>query len=191
MLFVRMSLCNLLNSIPASRLRLPSSRTLYIQGERKLDFLGWVGAIQKAAGSSGDTLSEQQLTDMDVPIVVDRCVDYITQCGRWEWERWEAVSFARFSSLSKEKSSSIAQLHPRLPGPRMPKFNLEPRKLRRAVRVEAQVFLAGSPGLKIRSGSPGLSTQQTSEAQPRAQVWLTEVKVVVMPTSRHKDWIRP
>ncbi|XP_077782956.1 arf-GAP with Rho-GAP domain, ANK repeat and PH domain-containing protein 1 isoform X2 [Podarcis muralis] len=56
-------------------------RTLYIQGERKLDFLGWVNAIQKAAGSSGDTLSEQQLTDTDVPIIVDRCIDYITQCG--------------------------------------------------------------------------------------------------------------
>ncbi|KAJ6664792.1 hypothetical protein lerEdw1_005764 [Lerista edwardsae] len=56
-------------------------RTLYIQGERKLDFLGWVSAIQKAAGSCGDTLSEQQLTELDVPIIVDRCVDYITQCG--------------------------------------------------------------------------------------------------------------
>ncbi|XP_017691519.1 PREDICTED: arf-GAP with Rho-GAP domain, ANK repeat and PH domain-containing protein 1 isoform X1 [Lepidothrix coronata] len=56
-------------------------RTLYIQGERKLDFLGWVHAIQKAAGSSGDTLSEQQLTESDVPLLVDRCIDYITQCG--------------------------------------------------------------------------------------------------------------
>ncbi|XP_015685133.1 arf-GAP with Rho-GAP domain, ANK repeat and PH domain-containing protein 1-like, partial [Protobothrops mucrosquamatus] len=56
-------------------------RTLYIQGERRLAFLGWVGAIQRAAGSSGDTLSEQQLTDMDVPVIVDRCIDYITQCG--------------------------------------------------------------------------------------------------------------
>ncbi|XP_072775827.1 arf-GAP with Rho-GAP domain, ANK repeat and PH domain-containing protein 1 isoform X2 [Taeniopygia guttata] len=56
-------------------------RTLYIQGERKLDFLGWVHAIQKAASSSGDTLSEQQLTDSDVPLLVDRCIDYITQCG--------------------------------------------------------------------------------------------------------------
>ncbi|XP_068540233.1 arf-GAP with Rho-GAP domain, ANK repeat and PH domain-containing protein 1 isoform X1 [Anas acuta] len=56
-------------------------RTLYIQGERRLDFLGWVHAIQKAAGSSGDTLSEQQLTEGDVPMLVDRCIDYITQCG--------------------------------------------------------------------------------------------------------------
>ncbi|NWR54764.1 ARAP1 protein, partial [Bucorvus abyssinicus] len=59
----------------------PAGRTLYIQGDRKLDFLGWVHAIQKAAGSSGDTLSEQQLTEADVPLLVDRCIDYITQCG--------------------------------------------------------------------------------------------------------------
>lgn len=58
-----------------------AGRTLYIQGERKLDFLGWVHAIQKAAGSAGDTLSEQQLTESDVPLLVDRCIDYITQCG--------------------------------------------------------------------------------------------------------------
>ncbi|NXU69850.1 ARAP1 protein, partial [Horornis vulcanius] len=58
-----------------------AGRTLYIQGERKLDFMGWVHAIQKAAGSSGDTLSEQQMTESDVPLLVDRCIDYITQCG--------------------------------------------------------------------------------------------------------------
>ncbi|XP_064361338.1 arf-GAP with Rho-GAP domain, ANK repeat and PH domain-containing protein 1 isoform X2 [Dromaius novaehollandiae] len=56
-------------------------RTLYLQGERKLDFLGWVQAIRRAAGSAGDTLSEQQLTEADVPLLVDRCIDYITQCG--------------------------------------------------------------------------------------------------------------
>ncbi|XP_038624955.1 arf-GAP with Rho-GAP domain, ANK repeat and PH domain-containing protein 1 isoform X3 [Tachyglossus aculeatus] len=56
-------------------------RTLYIHGERKLDFAGWVSAIQKAAGSSGDTLSQQQLGDSDIPVIVYRCVDYLTQCG--------------------------------------------------------------------------------------------------------------
>ncbi|XP_074072898.1 arf-GAP with Rho-GAP domain, ANK repeat and PH domain-containing protein 1 isoform X1 [Macrotis lagotis] len=56
-------------------------RTLYIQGERKLDFTGWLGAIQKAAASSGNTLSEQQLGDSDIPVIVYRCIDYITQCG--------------------------------------------------------------------------------------------------------------
>eukprot|EP00069_Balaena_mysticetus_P000637 bmy_03674T0 len=57
-------------------------RTLYIQGERRLDFTGWLGAIQKAAASSGDTLSEQQLGDSDIPVIVYRCVDYITQCAQ-------------------------------------------------------------------------------------------------------------
>lgn len=68
-----------LGELPAEPRR--AGRTLYIQGERKLDFLGWVHAIQKAASSSGDTLSEQQLTESDVPLLVDRCIDYITQCG--------------------------------------------------------------------------------------------------------------
>lgn len=26
-------------------------------------------------------MSEQQLTESDVPLLVDRCIDYITQCG--------------------------------------------------------------------------------------------------------------
>ncbi|XP_057694032.1 arf-GAP with Rho-GAP domain, ANK repeat and PH domain-containing protein 1-like isoform X2 [Corythoichthys intestinalis] len=56
-------------------------RTLYIEGERKLDFTGWCAAIQSAAGSGGDTLSQQQLTDTDIPVVVHSCIDYITQCG--------------------------------------------------------------------------------------------------------------
>uniref|UniRef100_A0A8C9TE92 ArfGAP with RhoGAP domain, ankyrin repeat and PH domain 1 n=1 Tax=Scleropages formosus TaxID=113540 RepID=A0A8C9TE92_SCLFO len=56
-------------------------RTLYIEGERKLDFLSWSAAIQQAAGSSGDTLSQQQLTEADIPVIVDRCIHYITQCG--------------------------------------------------------------------------------------------------------------
>uniref|UniRef100_A0AAY4ETF8 ArfGAP with RhoGAP domain, ankyrin repeat and PH domain 1 n=1 Tax=Denticeps clupeoides TaxID=299321 RepID=A0AAY4ETF8_9TELE len=55
-------------------------RSLYIEGERKLDFLGWTGAIQRA-GSSGDSLSEQQLTDTDIPVIVDHCIKHITQWG--------------------------------------------------------------------------------------------------------------
>ncbi|XP_034404157.1 arf-GAP with Rho-GAP domain, ANK repeat and PH domain-containing protein 1-like isoform X2 [Cyclopterus lumpus] len=56
-------------------------RTLYIEGERKLDFSGWCGAIQAAAGSGGDTLSQQQLTETDIPVIVHSCIGYITQCG--------------------------------------------------------------------------------------------------------------
>ncbi|XP_039525979.1 arf-GAP with Rho-GAP domain, ANK repeat and PH domain-containing protein 1 isoform X2 [Pimephales promelas] len=56
-------------------------RTLYIEGERKLDFQGWAAAIQRNAGSSGDTLSQQQLTDSDIPVIVERCIHFITQYG--------------------------------------------------------------------------------------------------------------
>ncbi|XP_013863478.1 arf-GAP with Rho-GAP domain, ANK repeat and PH domain-containing protein 1 [Austrofundulus limnaeus] len=56
-------------------------RTLYIEGERKLDFTGWCGAIQAAGKSGGDSLSQQQLTETDVPVIVQICIDYITQCG--------------------------------------------------------------------------------------------------------------
>ncbi|XP_072546975.1 arf-GAP with Rho-GAP domain, ANK repeat and PH domain-containing protein 1 isoform X2 [Salminus brasiliensis] len=56
-------------------------RTLYIEGERKLDFHGWAAAIERAAGSSGDTLSQQQLTEADIPVIVERCIHYITQYG--------------------------------------------------------------------------------------------------------------
>ncbi|XP_074535339.1 arf-GAP with Rho-GAP domain, ANK repeat and PH domain-containing protein 1 isoform X2 [Halichoeres trimaculatus] len=56
-------------------------RTLYIEGERKLDFAGWCAAIQAAAGRGGDTLSQQQLTETDIPVIVHSCIGYITQCG--------------------------------------------------------------------------------------------------------------
>ncbi|XP_063061082.1 arf-GAP with Rho-GAP domain, ANK repeat and PH domain-containing protein 1-like isoform X2 [Engraulis encrasicolus] len=56
-------------------------RSLYIEGERKLDFAGWCADIQKAASSCGDSLNQQQLTDTDVPVIVERCITYITQCG--------------------------------------------------------------------------------------------------------------
>lgn len=56
-------------------------RTLYLEGERKLDFAGWCAAIQTAGGCGGDTLSQQQLTETDIPIIVHSCISYITQCG--------------------------------------------------------------------------------------------------------------
>uniref|UniRef100_A0A8C2GJA2 ArfGAP with RhoGAP domain, ankyrin repeat and PH domain 1 n=1 Tax=Cyprinus carpio TaxID=7962 RepID=A0A8C2GJA2_CYPCA len=56
-------------------------RTLYIEGERKLDFQGWAAAIQRAAGSTGDTLSQQQLTEADIPVIVERCIHFTTQYG--------------------------------------------------------------------------------------------------------------
>ncbi|XP_041438699.1 arf-GAP with Rho-GAP domain, ANK repeat and PH domain-containing protein 1 isoform X2 [Xenopus laevis] len=56
-------------------------RITYILAARKLDFSGWVNAIQKASSSTGDTLSEQQLTGSDVPVLVHKCIEYISQFG--------------------------------------------------------------------------------------------------------------
>ncbi|KAG9471772.1 hypothetical protein GDO78_022906 [Eleutherodactylus coqui] len=56
-------------------------RITYILAERKLDFTGWAAAIQKASSTSGDTLSEQQLTDSDVPCIVEKCIDHISSFG--------------------------------------------------------------------------------------------------------------
>ncbi|XP_041440596.1 arf-GAP with Rho-GAP domain, ANK repeat and PH domain-containing protein 1 isoform X4 [Xenopus laevis] len=56
-------------------------RITYILAARKLDFSGWVNAIQKASSSTGDTLSEQQLTGSDVPVLVHKCIDHISQFG--------------------------------------------------------------------------------------------------------------
>ncbi|XP_053312586.1 arf-GAP with Rho-GAP domain, ANK repeat and PH domain-containing protein 1 [Spea bombifrons] len=56
-------------------------RITFILGERKLDFSAWVNAIQTASSTSGDTLSEQQLTDSDVPFIVQKCILHISQFG--------------------------------------------------------------------------------------------------------------
>lgn len=57
------------------------NRTLYIEGEKKLAFASWCAAIQAAAGSGGDSLSQQQLIDADIPVIVNSCISYITQFG--------------------------------------------------------------------------------------------------------------
>lgn len=56
-------------------------RITYILMERKLDFTGWAADIQKASSSTGDTLSEQQLTDSDVPCIVEKCIHHISSFG--------------------------------------------------------------------------------------------------------------
>ncbi|MFT7800295.1 arf-GAP with Rho-GAP domain, ANK repeat and PH domain-containing protein 1-like isoform X2 [Arapaima gigas] len=56
-------------------------RTLFIDSQWKLDFQAWTREIRQAAGRVGDTLAQQQLTGADVPIIVERCTDFITQFG--------------------------------------------------------------------------------------------------------------
>ncbi|XP_010612005.1 arf-GAP with Rho-GAP domain, ANK repeat and PH domain-containing protein 2 isoform X4 [Fukomys damarensis] len=54
-------------------------RTLYIHGHSKLDFTVWHTAIEKAAGTDGNALQDQQLSKNDVPIIVNSCIAFVTQ----------------------------------------------------------------------------------------------------------------
>ncbi|KAM5272410.1 arf-GAP with Rho-GAP domain, ANK repeat and PH domain-containing protein 2 [Ctenodactylus gundi] len=56
-------------------------RTLYIHGHTKLDFTVWHTAIEKAAGTDGNALRDQQLSKNDVPIIVNSCIAFVTQYG--------------------------------------------------------------------------------------------------------------
>ncbi|KAH0616261.1 hypothetical protein JD844_027239 [Phrynosoma platyrhinos] len=56
-------------------------RTLYIHGHTKLDFTVWHSAIEKAAGTDGNVLEDQQLSKNDIPIIVNSCIAFVTQYG--------------------------------------------------------------------------------------------------------------
>ncbi|XP_062991515.1 arf-GAP with Rho-GAP domain, ANK repeat and PH domain-containing protein 2 [Elgaria multicarinata webbii] len=56
-------------------------RALYIHGHTKLDFTVWHSAIEKAAGTDGNVLGDQQLSKNDVPIIVNSCIAFVTQYG--------------------------------------------------------------------------------------------------------------
>lgn len=58
-------------------------RTLYIHGHTKLDFTVWHAAIEKAAGTDGNALQDQQLSQNDVPIIVNSCIAFVTQYGTY------------------------------------------------------------------------------------------------------------
>uniref|UniRef100_A0A8C7B8C2 ArfGAP with RhoGAP domain, ankyrin repeat and PH domain 3 n=1 Tax=Neovison vison TaxID=452646 RepID=A0A8C7B8C2_NEOVI len=56
-----------------------TGRTLYLQGEGRLDFSAWNTAIEGAAGGGGTALQEQQMSRGDIPIIVDACISFVTQ----------------------------------------------------------------------------------------------------------------
>lgn len=72
------------------------NRTVYIHGFNKMDFTLWHSAITLAAGTDGKALSEQQLTKNGVPIIVDSCIAFVTQYGKF-LENYEQKSFSKTS----------------------------------------------------------------------------------------------
>ncbi|XP_030638898.1 arf-GAP with Rho-GAP domain, ANK repeat and PH domain-containing protein 1 [Chanos chanos] len=55
--------------------------TIHLEQDRRPHFPGWISSIQSVSGGGDQPLSQQQLTDSDIPVVVHRCVDYITRHG--------------------------------------------------------------------------------------------------------------
>ncbi|XP_053314330.1 arf-GAP with Rho-GAP domain, ANK repeat and PH domain-containing protein 2 [Spea bombifrons] len=58
-----------------------SGRILYIHGHTAADFMIWHSAIEKAAGTDGNALQDQQLSKNNIPIIVNSCIAFVTQYG--------------------------------------------------------------------------------------------------------------
>ncbi|CAM9529599.1 unnamed protein product [Lampetra planeri] len=56
-------------------------RMLYVQSDTRLNFAAWRLALENVARGGGRLLAEQQLLEGDVPVVLGRCMEYITQYG--------------------------------------------------------------------------------------------------------------
>lgn len=78
-------------SVAGSDSGLLGLRTLYLQGESRLDFSAWNAAIGGAAGGGGTGLQEQQMSRGDIPIIVDACISFVTQHGEWVLADTESV----------------------------------------------------------------------------------------------------
>ncbi|XP_067263337.1 arf-GAP with Rho-GAP domain, ANK repeat and PH domain-containing protein 1 [Chanodichthys erythropterus] len=54
---------------------------LHLLADRRPHFVGWQTYIQQKSGAGDQPLSQQQLTDLGVPVTIDRCLDYVTCYG--------------------------------------------------------------------------------------------------------------
>lgn len=67
-------------------------RTLYIHGHTNANLIVWHRAIEKAASTDGNVLEDQQLSKNDVPIIVNSCIAFVTQYGKWnEMFCWRCI----------------------------------------------------------------------------------------------------
>ncbi|ELT90848.1 hypothetical protein CAPTEDRAFT_226965 [Capitella teleta] len=57
------------------------NRAIYIQGSTKKDTSNWFAAFTKATTEGGEYISDQQLTSDDVPLIVDKCINFIELHG--------------------------------------------------------------------------------------------------------------
>lgn len=55
--------------------------TLHVPTDRRPHFVGWQTCIQQNSGAGDQPLSHQQLTELDVPVTIGRCLDHVTRYG--------------------------------------------------------------------------------------------------------------
>ncbi|XP_056091878.1 arf-GAP with Rho-GAP domain, ANK repeat and PH domain-containing protein 1 isoform X1 [Rhinichthys klamathensis goyatoka] len=54
---------------------------LHLLADRRPHFVGWQTYIQQKSGAGDQPLSQQQLTELGVPVTIDRCLDHVTRYG--------------------------------------------------------------------------------------------------------------
>uniref|UniRef100_A0A8C1KPU3 ArfGAP with RhoGAP domain, ankyrin repeat and PH domain 1a n=1 Tax=Cyprinus carpio TaxID=7962 RepID=A0A8C1KPU3_CYPCA len=54
---------------------------LHLLADRRPHFVGWQTIIQQRSGAGDQPLSQQELTDLGVPVTIDRCLDHVTRYG--------------------------------------------------------------------------------------------------------------
>ncbi|XP_018590221.1 arf-GAP with Rho-GAP domain, ANK repeat and PH domain-containing protein 1-like isoform X2 [Scleropages formosus] len=128
-------------------------RTLLIESQLKLNFLGWAQDIQQASGSWGNTLAQQQLTGTDIPIIVERCIDFITQFGL------KSVGIYRKNGVS----SKIANL--------LENFLVDARRIHLREEEHRVDDVAGTLKRFFRNVKEGVFTNQAAPA------WLSTIGI--------------
>ncbi|KAA0716922.1 Arf-GAP with [Triplophysa tibetana] len=55
--------------------------TLHVPTDRRPHFMGWQTCIQQKSGTGDQPLAHQQLTELDVPVTIDCCLNHVTRHG--------------------------------------------------------------------------------------------------------------
>lgn len=54
-------------------------RSLYLQTLHEKDTLHWMAELEQVAFNNGSVLKEQQLTKDDIPVLVEKCVNFVSR----------------------------------------------------------------------------------------------------------------
>ncbi|XP_051968853.1 arf-GAP with Rho-GAP domain, ANK repeat and PH domain-containing protein 1 isoform X3 [Xyrauchen texanus] len=54
---------------------------LHLLADRRPHLVGWQTCIQQKSGAGDQSLYQQQLTEVGVPVTIERCLDHVTRCG--------------------------------------------------------------------------------------------------------------